>query len=184
MLTFPREIIRSMDENHVMTTCMPLEFDGAEWESVVFFELGGEECGTDREVLQTASGALPVILEGDIIECASAAVVMLRFEIMTDPADPLAGEVLLTPGAGSTQFDTLELLTRQPTLRFYFSDANYQVIHSQQLVLGEQEHQGYRAMLDDAVSHDALIRLSGRYDAAAAMAEVTAQYATRLARVS
>ncbi len=63
---------------------------------------------------------------------------------------------------------------------FYFADGNYNVIHSQQLGLGNAERGGYRSLLDDAVSHDALIRLSGKYDAVAALKEVTSHYAAHI----
>lgn len=163
-----------------MTTCVSVEFDDGEWESAVFFELGGKACAADREILSGSSKPLPVVLEADLIENASAAVVMLRFEVMTRPDNPLAGEVLIAPGIGHIQFETLNNLTRQNTLRFYFSDANYRVIHSQQLVLRDEERAGYKELLDDATRHDAMIRLSGRYDARAALKEITSHYATHV----
>ena len=57
------------------------------------------------------------------------------------------------------------------------------MIHSQQLQLGQRERDGYRSILGDAVKHDAMIRLTGRYDADAAMREVTSHYATHVASV-
>lgn len=164
-----------------MTTCLPVRMDGAGWESAVFFGLEGQECEADRQVLAATDDPLPVALEADVIECGTAAIVMLRFEIATRKDDPLAGEVLLAPGRGKVQFETLNNLTVQDHLRFFFGDGQYRVIHSQQLRLGEQERQGYRGILEDAVQHDAMIRLTGRYDADAAMKEVTSHYATHVA---
>jgi len=169
-----------MRASRAMTTCVPVEFDQAGWESAVFFELGGKECAEDREILKNCRQALPVSLEAEVIECDAAAVVMLRFEIMTQQSSPLAGEVLLTPGRGSVQFETLQNLGRQDVLRFFFSDSGYNIIHSQQLTLKDQERQGYQSMLDEAVRHDAMIRLTGRYDATAALKEVTGHYATHV----
>ncbi len=176
----PPEIIRSMRSCGVMTTCLPVRLDGGQWESAVFFGLAGPECRKDRQILKNSQQPLPVSLEADMIECRSAAVVMLRFEVSTRPADPLAGEVLLTPGQGEVQFQTLENLATQPYLRIFFADGHYRVIYSQQLRLGEQERAGYRSVLEDAVNHDAMIRLTGRYDPAAAIREVTRHYASHV----
>ena len=167
-----------------MTTCVPVEFDRNEWESAVFFELGGVECTEDRALMRSASDTFQVSLEADMIPCQTAAVVMLRFEVMTRHDNPLAGEVLVAPGIGHVQFETIENLTRQDSIRFFFGDEKYNVIHSQQIILRDQERQGYKGILDDAIAHDAMIRLTGRYDAVAAMKEVTSHYATHVAAVS
>ncbi len=163
-----------------MTTCVPLQFDDEIWRTAVFFELGGKECERDRHALESVSSPVAIGLEADLIEEKTAAVVMLRFEIMTIVDNPLAGEVLITPGLGNIQFETLNTLSGQDYLPFYFADGNYNVIHSQQLGLGNAERGGYRSLLDDAVSHDALIRLSGKYDAVAALKEVTSHYAAHI----
>ena len=171
-----------MRDAGVMATCVPIRIDGGDWESAVFIDLGGDECVADREVLRQCAGPLPVTLEADVIENPLGGVVMLRFEIGTRPGDPLAAEVLLTPGVGDVQFSTLVHLTRQDCLRFFFGDTDYRVIHAQQLILGDREHGGYRAILDDVVRYDAVVRLTGRYDATGAMKEVTSHYATHVAR--
>lgn len=162
-----------------MTTCVPVEFDDGSYESTVYFDLGGEECGFDRMVLGKATSPLAVNLEAELIEHAKASVVMLRFEIVTKSGDPLAGEVLIVPGLGDVQFDTLKCLSTQRNLKFYFSDENYNVIHSQQLVLSDQERRGYAQILDQVISHDALIRLTGKYDAMAALREIVDLYDVR-----
>ena len=169
-----------MRSGGVMTTCLPVQLDSAGWESAVFFGLGGAECESDRQLLASTDAPLPVALEADVIECETAAIVMLRFEIDTREGDPLAGEVLLAPGTGQVQFDTLNNLTEQGHLRFFFGDEQYRVIHSQQLRLGDRERRGYRGILEDAIQHDAMIRMTGRYDADAAMREVTSHYATHV----
>lgn len=163
-----------------MTTCVPVKMDDGRWRAAVFFELGGKACKVDRDILSQCSAPLPIGLEGDVIETATAALVMLRFEIMTDNNSPLAGEVLVAPGMGSVQFDTMKHLGQQRFLDFYFADAKYHVIYSQQLALGEPERAGYRSLLEDAVNHDAVIRLTGRYDARKAYTEVVANYVERV----
>ncbi len=179
MDSFPQAIIRSMQQSGAMTTCVPVEFGADGWESAVFFELGGDKCEVDRLILTEAFEALPISLEAELIDHTHAGVVMLRFEVMTNPDDPLAGEVLIVPGLGDVQFDTLKHLSQQNNLRFYFADETYKIIHSQQLRLSDQERRGYGQILEQAISHDALIRLTGKYDAMAALSEVVSHYDLR-----
>ena len=168
-----------MQQSGAMTTCVPVEFDEGGFESTVFFELSGDECEFDRLILSRAGSPFAINLEAELIEHAKASVVMLRFEILTQPDDPLVGEVLIVPGLGAVQFDTLKCLSNQSYLKFYFSDEKYNVIHSQQLVLSNQERQGYAQILEEVISHDALIRLTGKYDAMAALSEIVDHYDVR-----
>ena len=168
-----------MERSSAMTTCVPVEYDQNQWRSTVFFEVGGKECKGDRERLQQSTKPFAISLEADMIGNDSAAVVMLRFEIHVERENPLVGEVLVAPGMGDVQFETIAHLTRQPCLDFYFADAKYNVIHSQQLSLQDRERNGYQSILDDAVRHDAMIRLIGRYDAIKALKEIVANYAKR-----
>lgn len=179
MQKFPDSIIKSMQQSGAMTTCVPVEFSDGSWESTVFFELSGDECELDRRILKQTGSPLGINLEAELIEHARASVVMLRFEILTQTDDPLAGEVLVVPGLGDVQFDTLKCLGSQRYLKFYFSDDMYNVIHSQQLVLSDQERQGYAQILEEVISHDALIRLTGKYDAMAALSEIVDHYEIR-----
>lgn len=179
MQKFPGSIINSMQKSGAAVTCVPVELGDGNYESAVFFELSGDECEFDRSILRNTLSPLAISLEAEIIEHARASVVMLRFEIHTQPDDPLAGEVLVVPGMGDVQFDTLQFLSRQQCLRFYFSDAYYNVIHSQQLLLSDQERQGYAQILEQVIRHDALIRLTGKYDAMTALSEIVEHYDVR-----
>jgi len=176
---FPLPIARGMRSSGAMTTCVPVQYDDGAWESAVFFEVGGKECKEDRRILRRTKCPLPVAVEADIINHAQASVIMLRFEVLTREENPLVGEVLLAPGLGDVQFDTLKNLTEQKQMRWYFGDAAYQVIHAQQTALYDHERQGYDDLLKEAVKHDALIRLTGRYDAGAAINEVVSHYQIR-----
>lgn len=162
-----------------MTTCAPVRFDHGDWETAVFFEVGGKACRKDRETLRRARSPFAVALEADLMSHASASIIMLRFEVMTDPDNPLVGEVLIAPGLGSAQFDVVDNLTRQKSMRWFFGDGSYRIIFSQQTTLMDRERQGYSELLGEAVSHDALIRLTGRYDAHNALGEIVGHYACR-----
>jgi hypothetical protein len=176
---FPQPISQGMRNNGAMTTCVPVQYDNGIWETAVFFEVGGKECKEDRRQLRKTRSTIPVTVEADLITHANGSVIMLRFEVATSPDNPLVGEVLLTPGLGDIQFDTINYLTEQKQMRWYFGDAAYQVIHSQQTALYDHERQGYADLLQDAVSHDALLRLTGKYSAVNAINDVVSNYAFR-----
>lgn len=177
---FPLPIAEGMKKSGAMITCVPVQFDGSVWESAVFFEVGGKESSKDRKILKKSRSPLPVGIEGEVITHASGSIVMLRFEVITDKVNPLAGEVLFAPGLGDTQFETLKTLSEQLTLRIYFGDTNYNVIHSQQTPLYDHERKGYAALLSEAVNHDAVLRLAGKYNATRAIEEVCDNYAYRV----
>ncbi|MYB35018.1 MAG: hypothetical protein F4X92_07845 [Gammaproteobacteria bacterium] len=179
MDSFPKSISDSMKVSGAMTTCSMVQFDHGNWEAAVFFEVGGKECSKDRRILKRSQSPFDVVIEADLIDHASASIYMLRFEVMTEPDNPLVGEVLLAPGLGGVHFDVLDNLTRQESLRFFFGDGAYRILFSQQTVLIDQERTGLHELLNNAVSHDALIRLTGRYDASRAMSEIVEHYACR-----
>jgi len=179
MKRFPERIREAMAAGGASVTCTPICLDLDAWETAVYFQVSGPECKHDRRVLTKGGAPVPVGIETDLIEHQHASVVILRFEVHTVPADPLAGETLITPGASASHFDTLKLLTRQPRLCWFFGDQHYWIIHSQQHPLSVREHRGFVEVLNDAVRHDALVRMSGRYDANAALGEIASRYELR-----
>ncbi len=179
MTHFPRHVCEAMKGAGAAVTCMPVRLDGAEWETAFFFHLAGPESKADRRVLSHSRAPLTVGIETDLIAHESAAVVVLRLEVFTLPDDPLAGEILLTPGGSTSHFESLQTLTRQSRLSWFFADADFRVLHSQQHALADAQRAGFDELLRDAVSHDALIRVTGRYDHQAALAAVVANYELR-----
>jgi hypothetical protein len=168
-----------MQTNGAAVTCMPVRLDAADWEAAVFFHLAGAESKRDRQVLAKAERPLAVSVEADLLELQHASVVVLRFEVVTIPEDPLSGEVLLTPGGVRTHFDTMQLFCRQQRFCWFFGDSDFRVLHSQQNPIGDEQRTSFDELLADCVRHDALIRASARYDAQAALAEVVAHYDLR-----
>ncbi len=179
MKRFPRSVREAMSRAGAAATCLPVRLDRGDWETAVFFQVSGPECKEDRRRLRRADGPLPVGIETDLIESSHAAVIQLRLEVHTLPEDPLAGEILLTPGHASEHFDALKLLTRQPRLCWFFGDQAYWLVHSQAHPLDSEQHRGFEQLLGDALRHDALIRMTGRYDAQAALSEVVVHYELR-----
>lgn len=160
-------------------TCVPVRVDAGDWEAAIFFRVAGAECKADRRALRTARAALPIILETDLIPHANAAVAVLRIEVYTRPDDPLIGEILITPGAEPEQHRTLKLLTAQARLPFWFADADCRILYAPQIPFDADTRREFQTLLDDATQHDALTRVTGRYDAGIALAEVAGRYELR-----
>jgi hypothetical protein len=174
------EVVRAaMEASGATVTCLPVRLDADEWETAVFFDVSGAESAADHRILADHERRLALGVEGDLVEHSRAAVVVLRFEAYTLPEDPLAGEVLLTPGASTTHFEALKRLMTQPRIGWFFAGAGYEVLRVQHYPLAAEHHQAFRALLSDAVRHDALVRMTSGYDAAAALADVTARYEPR-----
>lgn len=179
MEVFPTAVRKAMVGQGTEVTCLPVQLDAGQWEGAVFFHLAGEESRADREALAGRSGPVAVGMEAETLELAGAAVVALRVEVHARSGDPLAGEILLTPGAARAHFDLLQGLSQQSRLCWFFGDPAHRVIHSQQHALEAAHREELAAVLQEAVEHDALVRLTGRYDADAALAEVAGHYGPR-----
>lgn len=179
MKAFPESVRRAMLAEGTAATCLPVRLDGGDWESALFFHLGGEESAPDREALLERSRPVAVGLETEVMKLDNGAVVMVRAEAHTREDDPLVGEVLLVPGETRAHFDALQLLSEQRRLSWFFADTAFRVIHAQEHPLDSEHRDELARVLREAVEHDALVRFTGRYDSGAALAEVTAHYAAR-----
>jgi len=186
--TFPESVIDMMKAGGSTVTCLPVKIEVAteqsdvpqdEWQSAIFFRLGGAESQTDIKLLKKQQSALSVGLETDLIEHENATVVLLRVQIFTRPDNPLVGEVLITPGGAETHYEILTLLGGQQSLTWFFSDQKFNTIHQQRQPLNDQWRKEFLALRDEAFKRDALIRLAGKYSAQTAFAEVVSHYALR-----
>lgn len=168
-----------MRSNGAAATCVAVQLDDNDWEAALFIQLAGAECKADRRALKQAKGPVPVGMESDLVETDTGAVVVLRPEAHTQRGDPFACEILLTPGEGGAHFEALKLLSRQPRLCWFFGDQTHWILHSQQHPLDPAQHEGFDALLRDALKHDTMVRMSNRYDAQAALAEIVKHYELR-----
>jgi hypothetical protein len=179
MKRFPEFVRDSMRTTGAAATCLPVRLDQEQWETAFFFHLAGPECKEDRRLMRKQGGPLPVGLETDLIETEHAAVVVLRPEIHTRAKDPLSCEILLTPGEGAAHFDVLKLLSKQQRICWFFGDQACWIVHSQQLPLNDDQRRGFDEMLRDALRHDTMVRMTGRYDAQAGLGEIVKHYELR-----
>lgn len=150
-----------------------------QWQSCIFFRLGGSESRNDIDILKSNAGPFTVGIETDIIEHENASVVVLRLQVFTTPSDPLVGEVLMTPGGAETHYEILGLLGEQETLTWFFSDQQYYQIYQQSQQLSQEWRDEFLALRSESFKRDSIIRLAGKYNAQAAFADVVSQYALR-----
>lgn len=181
MKRFPRVVREAMQQGGSAATCVPVELDEGGWQAALFLQLAGPECKADRRIISRSGGPLPVGIEADLIKAEHASVVTLRAEVHTRIDDPMVSEILMTPGVGSSHFEALKLLTVQPRLCWFFGDEKYWLLHSQSHPLASQQRSGFAELLEEAVGHDAVVRLTGRYDAGAALTAIASQYELRAA---
>lgn len=162
-------------------TCLPVKIEsmGDEWQSAVFFRLGGSESAADIDLLKQQQDALAVGIETDLIEHDNATVVMLRLQLFTQPDNPLVGEVLITPGGAETHYEILTLLSAQQTLTWFLSDQDFVIVHQQRQPLNDEWRQEFLDLRDEAFKRDTMLRLAGKYNAQTAFAEVVSHYALR-----
>lgn len=178
--TFPASVIEMMSSGGSTVTCLPVKLEeDDEWQSAVFFRLGGQESQADIELLNSRQSALTVGIETDLIEHANATVVLLRLQVFTQIDNPLVGEVLITPGGAETHYEILTLLSKQQTLTWFLSDQEFRIIHQQRQPLTDEWRAEFLDLRDEAFKRDTMIRLSGKYNAQTAFAEMVSHYALR-----
>ena len=176
---FPAPVREAMSASGAEATCIPVELDGGAPEAAFFISLAGPESKADRRVIRKWRGPLSLGLDSDVIETAHGAVVVLRPEVHTGPFDPFVCEILAVPGEGGTHFEALSLLSRQPRLTWFFGDRGFEVIRTQQHPLDDEQRAEFAALVQQALRHDAMTRMTARYDGRAALAEVASHYTLR-----
>ncbi len=176
---FPPPIKTAMRESGAEATCVPVQIDSGVWESALFLHLAGPECKQDRRVVKTASAPLPLSLEVELMAHQRAAVVMLRVQVTTVESDPLIYEILLTPGAVTSHYESLRLLSEQKRVLWFFGDSDYRILAVQEQDVDEQQHNRFSEIAKDAFAHDTVVRMAGNYDSTVAVNEIAAHYTPR-----
>lgn len=177
---FPDDVIVALHDAGITLGCLPVRIDNADWTAALFLVLAPDAAclGADGKL---GGGPFSVSLELDLHEHASATVIELLIDVAT-PGEPIGGSVLFLTGHASAHFDALMLLSSQPDLPLFIGDAYCRLLCSQRIPLGNGERAGFRTLLDEAVGRDAVIRMSGRYDASAAFDAVLSDTASGLPR--
>ena len=167
-----------MREKDIAATCIPVQYDDEVWESAFFFHVAGPESKQDRRILKRDK-ITPTILMTELMTHANASVVLMRFEIQTIINDPLVFEILFVPGEVSLHYECLKFLAQQNRLRYFFADSGFRVLQEQEQSINSAQHQNFEALAREAFAHDSVIRMTGQYNAQAALSEVVAHYQIR-----
>ncbi len=176
---FPQPIQNAMRASGAAATCVPVQIDKGQWESALFVHVAGPECKQDRYILKRAAAPIPTAVETELLTHDRAAIVLFRLEALTMPDDPAAFEILLTPGKASGHYECLKLLSQQARLCWFFGDTDYRIIQAQIHEIGAEQHENFEALAREAFAHDSVLRMTGKYDADAALAEVVSHYELR-----
>ncbi len=179
MNEFPAPIKTAMRESGAAATCVPVQIDEGVWESALFLHLAGPECKQYRRIVKTATPPLPVALEVELMAHQRAAIVMLRARVSTVQSDPLIFEILLTPGAVTSHYESLKLLSEQERLVWFFGDNDYRVLAAQEQTIAPELHTRFADVAKDAFAHDTVVRMAGNYDAEKAVDEIVSHYTPR-----
>jgi len=169
---FPDEIIVALHEAGITLGCLPVRIDDADWTAALFLVLPPDSPCVVDDVL--ADGPFAVSLELDLHEHENATVIEVDIDVKT-PVEPVGGAVFFLTGHSSAHFDALTLMSSQAELPLFIGDAYCRLLASQRIPLGHAERTGFRTLLDEAVGRDAVIRMSGRYDAGTAFDAVVAE---------
>jgi hypothetical protein len=88
-------------------------------------------------------------------------------------------EILLTPGAINSHYECVKLLANQERICWFFGDGDFRVLQALEQVIDSDKHERFEALAREAFAHDSLLRMAGKFNAEAALAEVAAHYTPR-----
>lgn len=167
---FPDDVVVALHDSGVTVTCLPVQLDEGDWQAAFFFVVPLGSPALEPGALDT--GPFAVQFEVDLFEHEKGTVLELDIEIRV-PGNPLAGTLLFLTGHASAHFEALRLLGAQEQVPLFIGDPYCQVISQQRVPLSYAHRDGFRSLVDEAVRLDAVIRLSGHYDAEAAFTAAT-----------
>lgn len=185
MPKFPDAAIRAMHHAGTTVTCMPVVIDeagqavadasadlsadsaGAIWESAIFFVLPLSVTNKQLKKLFPSENLFPVALEADLIEHDNGTLIELIVEIDLGLKDNPSGVLLFLTGHISSHYEAVQLLAKQQSIGLFIGDVHCTLLHQQRIPLADAHRSVFDEMLQEALRRDALIRMSGSYDAEA-----------------
>lgn len=169
---FPDEVIVALHEANITATCMPIQLDGGDWQAAFFYVLAPDApCLTNGKLL---GGPFAVALDADLHEHDNGTMIEIGVEIIT-PIEPCKGVMLFLTGHTSTHFDALNLLSEQSEIPLFIGDQFCSTVWQQRVPIDENFRLGITALIGEAVTRDAVIRMTDRYDPDAVFADTIAK---------
>jgi len=179
---FPDEVIVALHEANITATCMPIKIDEGEWQAAFFYVLQPDApcLGVNAVAADSASdgaflsGPFSVALDADLHEHDNGTMIEIGVEINT-PVEPCMGIMLFLTGHSSTHFEALKLLSEQEDIPLFIGDQFCNTLWQQRLPLNNEFRLGITGLINEAVTRDAIIRMTDRYDPDAVFADTLAK---------
>ena len=76
----------------------------------------------------------------------------------------MRGLVLFLTGHLTSHFDAVKCLGGQQSIGLFIGDAHCNLLHQQRIPLADEHRQVFTDLLDEALKHDTLVRMTGKYD--------------------
>ncbi len=165
---FPDEVIVALHETQLTLSCIPVQIDHQNWQAALFYVLAPDAPCLGKGKLM--GGPFAVGIEADTVEHENATLVEIGIDISV-PVEPLRGTLLFLTGHSTPHHTALKLLTQQEDLPLFLGDEHCNLLFQQRIPLSEAHRDGFKELLDEAISRDAVIRMTGRYDPDAAFAD-------------
>ena len=141
---------------------MPVQIDDEDWQAAVFFVLAtNAPCLADGSL---SSGPFSVEIDADLHEHTNGSLIEIGIDIAT-PVEPSRGTLLFITGHSPAHFETVKLLSSQADLPLFIGDEFCNVLTRQRIILSDAMRTGFKQLLDEALGRDAVIRMTGHYDA-------------------
>ncbi|MFK7995493.1 MAG: hypothetical protein AB8B87_15265 [Granulosicoccus sp.] len=168
---FPDDVVVALHHANVTVSCVPIQIDNEEWQAGLFYVLSADSpCLTNGKL---APGPFAVELDADLHEHTNGSLIEIGIDIAT-PVEHSLGTLLFITGHSSAHFETVKLLSTQADLPLFLGDEYCNVLYQQRIVLSDAMRAGFKQLLDEALGRDAVIRMTGHYDADVVFNDVVA----------
>ncbi len=169
---FPDEVIVALHEAGITATCMPIQIDDGDWQAAFFYVLAPDAaCLKNGKLL---GGPFTVGLDADLHEHDNGTMIEIGLEVIT-PIEPCNGIMLFLTGHTSTHFDALKLLSKQQEIPLFIGDQYCSTLWQQLVPVNDTFRAGITGLINEAVTRDAVIRMTDRYDPDAVFADTLAK---------
>ncbi|MBX2839970.1 MAG: hypothetical protein KTR35_24150 [Gammaproteobacteria bacterium] len=169
---FPDEVIVALHEANITATCMPVQIDQGQWQAAFFYVLAPDApCLSGG---QLSGGPFSVVLDADLHEHENGTMIEIGMEIMT-PIESSHGVMLFLTGHSSSHFEALNMLSTQQDIPLFIGDQYCSTLLQQRIPVNESFRLGISGLINEAVTRDAVIRMTDRYDPDAVFADTLAK---------
>lgn len=159
---FPDDVVVALHHANVTVSCVPVKIDDKQWQAAMFYVIAADAPCLSTGAL--APGPYAVELDAELHAHTNGTLIEIGIDIAT-PAQNSRGTVLFITGHSPAHFEAMKLLSTQDDLPLFLGNEFCNVLYQQRILLSDGMRAGFSQLLDEAVSRDAVIRMTGHYDA-------------------